>query len=554
AARQTAPPAGLQSPPGWADALATVASPGPIGADTTTGAVTDGTSTTTYTLAGQKRSAPPTPASTPGTPGTPSKSKKRPYRRTKRPAGYNDRSTVTTVTPKAAEGSASINEYDRVLAESEDLLNASLQAQKLGRLKMASAYQLLLHTRLVGMGKRVDRSTLGGPIAARQMHHHNPPRPSMGSRLAAAAATTDDDQDKKSTAKKGKKKNSGRNDNDDSDNDTPNLAGPPEGQETKMLQQLSSILPQDAEMDASMMEHLARAAAELHHQRTGRRRTSEGLLALPNPLNPLAAMTNKPKVAAAASAAAAYAAATSVATASTTAVSESKPPAKPQRSKQCAAAIVAASDPTKTVVTIDWSAAEIDIVNKGVSKKWLPETIARVLSNKNEEQVRAFLEVHHVATQNSSSAETPAPPVVAPPTPPPPPMKLSAARNKKEPTRSVPNAAGGGASASNSTKAAAASIAQNITGDAPASSSTTVATSVGALYQNLAASSPVVPEVVAASVVGGIPLDAASPSRTKSGGRGRKPATTAMNTVATVTLDIKSLLQSNSNNQNDGNK
>ena len=74
-------------------------------------------------LAGQKRpaSSASSPSSTPGTPGTPSKKgKKRPYRRTKRPVGYNDRSTVTTVTPKAATEAASINEYDLVMAEAED--------------------------------------------------------------------------------------------------------------------------------------------------------------------------------------------------------------------------------------------------------------------------------------------------------------------------------------------------------------------------------------------------------------------------------------------------
>jgi len=60
-------------------------------------------------------------------------------------------------TPTTTTTSASLNVYDSVLAESKDLLQAAQQAQQLGRLKMASAYLLLLHARLVGLGKRFDR-------------------------------------------------------------------------------------------------------------------------------------------------------------------------------------------------------------------------------------------------------------------------------------------------------------------------------------------------------------------------------------------------------------
>lgn len=111
--------------------------------------------------------------------------KKRPYRRTKRPKDYNVRSTITTVTTAAANdaflrsndnngtsnnntssessplssssSSFIMNAYDAILAESQDLMQAAAQAQQLGRLKMASAYLLLLHARLVGLGKLFDK-------------------------------------------------------------------------------------------------------------------------------------------------------------------------------------------------------------------------------------------------------------------------------------------------------------------------------------------------------------------------------------------------------------
>lgn len=86
---------------------------------------------------------------------SPSKKHKRPYRRTKRPPNYCDKSTLTTVTTTSTQPNA----YTAVLAESADLLQAASEAQQLGRLSMASGYLLLLHARLVGLGKLFDRSS-----------------------------------------------------------------------------------------------------------------------------------------------------------------------------------------------------------------------------------------------------------------------------------------------------------------------------------------------------------------------------------------------------------
>lgn len=97
--------------------------------------------------------------SPPGSAGTPNKRK--PYRRTKRPKNYNDKSTITTCTPVAADEQPNV--YDAVLGEAEDLLRAAHDAQALGRLKMASNYLLLLHARLVGLGKKFDRAKKAEP-------------------------------------------------------------------------------------------------------------------------------------------------------------------------------------------------------------------------------------------------------------------------------------------------------------------------------------------------------------------------------------------------------
>ena len=67
------------------------------------------------------------------------------------------------------------NAFDNVLQESSDLSQAALEAQQLGRLKMASTYLLLLHARLVGLGKRFDkvgRSHRTSAAVQQNDHHH----------------------------------------------------------------------------------------------------------------------------------------------------------------------------------------------------------------------------------------------------------------------------------------------------------------------------------------------------------------------------------------------
>lgn len=189
---------------------------------------------------------------------------------------------MTTTTQTA---NTPVNVYDAVLGECDDLLKASLEAQRLGRLKMASAYQLLLHTRLIGLGKRFDRAQTLAPTPTRKRRGDDDDEDDDG-----------DDEDGKATQ--------GPNSVLKYDNPSPSVASmppqvaPPAQAGTpansiasadpstpkalpKVLEQLSSVLPSNLEMDATMMEHLARAAVELHHQRTGRKKSADGLLASP---------------------------------------------------------------------------------------------------------------------------------------------------------------------------------------------------------------------------------------------------------------------------------
>jgi hypothetical protein len=57
---------------------------------------------------------------------------------------------------------------------------------------------------------------------------------------------------------------------------SPGAAATPEQQQTSQpLQELAKYIPENIELDSAMMEHLARAAMELHHQRTGRKIQSD---------------------------------------------------------------------------------------------------------------------------------------------------------------------------------------------------------------------------------------------------------------------------------------
>jgi hypothetical protein len=183
---------------------------------------------------------------------------KRPYIRTKRPKDYNDRSTVTTTTDALYR--SAVNPYDGVLAESSELLRAANEAQQLGRYKMASTYLLLLHARLVGLGRRFDK--------------------------------VDDGDDEEEGEEEGDDKGDSNEEmGKDAVRDAPcnagaaSAAGPsatPSGAgsaaaaadsiltpNTRAARELTRRLPKEIQFDTDMLEHLARAAVELHAARSG---------------------------------------------------------------------------------------------------------------------------------------------------------------------------------------------------------------------------------------------------------------------------------------------
>mmetsp|Transcript_3128 Transcript_3128/g.4742 ORF Transcript_3128/g.4742 Transcript_3128/m.4742 type:complete len:358 (-) Transcript_3128:76-1149(-) len=186
-----------------------------------------------------------------------SSSAKRALPGTKKPRGkrskqVDNRSTITATTDTIK---TPINVYDAVLGEAEALLQAASEAQVLGRLKMASAYQLLLHARLVGLGKRFDRA---------KVEEINPNMENLDTgrdgKISAAASSKIAAATKLTTPKK-----------------IPTT--PLSKQKNPNVQELSKLLPEHIELDSAMIEHLARAAMDLHHKRTGRKIQSD----LPTP-------------------------------------------------------------------------------------------------------------------------------------------------------------------------------------------------------------------------------------------------------------------------------
>ena len=163
--------------------------------------------------------------------------------RPKRPkSGAEKRSTVTTATETAHKP---VNVYDAVLGEAEDLLQAASEAQHLGRLKMASAYLLLLHARLVGIGKRFDRA----------VQREGQRQDDMSGTTSSAASTPNSSGDTVNT------------ETPDGTATTANAQPPP----SPVVQELAHYLPGNIDFDSKMMEHLAKAAIDLHHIRTGRK-------------------------------------------------------------------------------------------------------------------------------------------------------------------------------------------------------------------------------------------------------------------------------------------
>jgi len=408
--------------------------------------------------------------------------KKRPYRRTKRPKNYCDKSTVTTVTTptrSAGDGNAAggdgdpdgVNVYDAVLGECEDLLRASTEAQRLGRLKMASAYQLLLHTRLVGLGKRFDRSAMmDDQQKARQQQEEEQElsqqqQPGKQLDMEPTSSMDTPGTDKvDGAATPGVK----------TEHDTKAQGASDPGEDLEgtspvpaAIQQLRSILPGNLEMDASMMEHLARAAVELHHQRTGRKKSADGLLASPLGGSLAAAAGIVPSA--------------SVAT-------EPSSEEAPVAGSTATSTKPAASATKKSSVA--WTKLETDILIKALKEGKDNYTIAStMLPNKTVAQVHSFVKNQ---------------------------QQLHKVNKLQEQVVATPDSAPSATTTNNtaSDNGSAKPLAMNDTVD------------------DLDAGK--------VSAAKGASAATAAPRR---GGRGRKPPTTAMNTVPNVSMDVRALLR-----------
>lgn len=154
--------------------------------------------------------------------------------------------TATLQSRAASNPTTSTDIYDAMLGEISDLLMAAQQAQSLGRLKMASTYQLLVHARLVGLGKRFDRFLA---------HGNGNSQKTSAERSLTFPPVSNNDQ---AAANKPATGGGGGGESD-------------EANDMKIAQEtLAKILPNEVDLDNTMMEHLARAAMELHNKRTGR--------------------------------------------------------------------------------------------------------------------------------------------------------------------------------------------------------------------------------------------------------------------------------------------
>ena len=224
------------------------------------------------------------------------------------PATTTPHTTTTTManatTTSLANATGGANLYDAMLGEVSDLIKAASEAQACGRLKMASTYQLLVHARLIGLGKRFDRFVLkdaaavdgngngngnGGTstsvLSASPNHAGNGGALTTGNHTTAAgrALSFPPPQDSNSNMSSGlvpTTDGTGTGATTDATNTSTNPSSP-SGPITTAQTALAKLLPCDVDLDNTMMEHLARAAMELHHQRTRRGKALPRALSTP---------------------------------------------------------------------------------------------------------------------------------------------------------------------------------------------------------------------------------------------------------------------------------
>ena len=197
----------------------------------------------------------------------------------------NTTTTSTTSTVTAANATGGANLYDAMLGEVSDLIRAAAEAQACGRLKMASTYQLLVHARLIGLGKRFDRFLVQDAVkggggageggAGPSPLNHNTGIGTMAPSSQAGRALTfpppqDVNHNTTSTSLVSTIDGTIATTNNNKEQNPNTNPSSPSGHIATAQTALAKLLPCEVDLDNTMMEHLARAAMELHHQRTRR--------------------------------------------------------------------------------------------------------------------------------------------------------------------------------------------------------------------------------------------------------------------------------------------
>ena len=177
-----------------------------------------------------------------------------------------------------------------MLNEADHLLQAAAEAQALGRLRNASTYLLLAHARLVGLGRRFDRSRIEPTATSSSNEGKN----SEGVDGGKTKSSLDDGKSDGGGKRKNKAGDTGGAGNSDSamapliqlGTDQSNMSlttlpnssnNPAAGNKSTNSNNNNSnepmLFPQTLHHmpdGVAYVEHLARAAMELHHKRTGR--------------------------------------------------------------------------------------------------------------------------------------------------------------------------------------------------------------------------------------------------------------------------------------------
>jgi hypothetical protein len=176
---------------------------------------------------------------------------------------------------------------DEVLNEADHLLQAAAEAQALGRLRNASTYLLLAHARLVGLGRRFDRSRIE-PTATSSSNVDDTNE--KNSDMEGGDAGKSDNEGGKRKSKAGDTGGAGNDSamapliqlgTDQSNMSLTTLpnssnnpaAGNKSANSNNNISNEPMLFPQTLHHmpdGVAYVEHLARAAMELHHKRTGR--------------------------------------------------------------------------------------------------------------------------------------------------------------------------------------------------------------------------------------------------------------------------------------------